>query len=42
MKVKLKEEFFMEKEKLIEELNNNKEVEYAEPNYIYYAIGASQ
>ena len=39
MKVKLKEEFFMEKEKLIEELNNNKEVEYAEPNYIVSIVG---
>ena len=40
MKVKLKEEFFNEKDQLIEDLNQRKEVEYAEPNYIYYAIGA--
>ena len=41
MKVKLKEEFFMEKDKIIEELNNHKDVEYAEPNYIYHAIKAT-
>ena len=35
MKVKLKEEFFNEKDQLIEDLNQRKEVEYAEPNYIF-------